>query len=58
MTYLELLYREQKDMQLLYDMIKINLPLESYIHLIKHKLEQLTKELQEENKKHIDNQSK
>jgi hypothetical protein len=58
MTYLELLYREQKDMQLLYDMIKINLPLESYIHLIKHKLEQLTKELQEENKKYIDNQNK
>jgi hypothetical protein len=58
MTHYELLYREWEDINLLYNMVKKNLPLESYIHLIKYKLEQLTKELQEENKKYIDNQSK
>jgi hypothetical protein len=58
MTHYELLYREWEDINLLYNMVKRNLPLESYIHLIKHKLEQLTKELQQENKKHIDKQSK
>ena len=55
MTYQELLYREQQDIKLLSDMIDKGLPVDSYIHLVKYKLSQLTKELQELNKSYIDN---
>jgi hypothetical protein len=50
MTYEQLLYREQQDMKLLNDMIDKGLPVDSYIHLVKYKLNQLTKELQKLNK--------
>jgi hypothetical protein len=49
MTYEQLLYREQQDMKLLNDMIDKGLPVDSYIHLVKYKLNQLTKELQDFN---------
>ena len=52
MTYQELLYREQQDIKLLSDMIDKGLPVDSYIHLVKYKLSQLTKELQELNKRY------
>jgi hypothetical protein len=58
MTLYELLFREWKDIQLLNDIVEKGFPLEIFKHYIKHKYNQLTKELQEENKKHIDNQSK
>jgi hypothetical protein len=45
--YHVLLQREQQDMKLLNDMIEKGLPVESYIHLVKYKLSQLTRELQE-----------
>jgi len=47
--YHDLLQREQQDMKLLNDMIEKGLPVDSYIHLVKYKLSQLTRELQEYN---------
>jgi hypothetical protein len=54
MNYGALLQREQQDMQLLNDLIDKNLPVDCYIHLVKYKLKQLTKELQDFNNKYID----
>jgi hypothetical protein len=53
--YHDLLQREQQDMKLLNDMIEKGLPVESYIHLVKYKLKQLTRELQEYNRKSMEN---
>jgi hypothetical protein len=47
--YHDLLQREQQDMKLLNDMIEKGLPVESYIHLVKYKLSQLTRELEKLN---------
>jgi hypothetical protein len=47
--YHDLLQREQQDMKLLNDMIGKGLPVESYANLIKYKLSQLTRELEELN---------
>jgi hypothetical protein len=49
MTYQDLLQREQQDMKLLNDMIEKGLPVDSYIHLVKYKLSQLTRELEKLN---------
>jgi hypothetical protein len=45
-SYPRLLKREQKNMQLLFDLIELNLPVESYMPLVRYKLKQLTDELQ------------
>jgi uncharacterized protein YaaR (DUF327 family) len=58
MTLYELLFREWKDIQLLNDIVEKGFPVEIYKHYIKYKLNQLTKELQEENKKSIDTRNK
>jgi hypothetical protein len=53
-SYYSLLYREQKDMKLLNDMIEKGLPVESYVYLIRQKLNELTKELQEYNRESVE----
>ena len=45
-SYPRLLQREQKHIQLLFDLIELNLPVESYMPLVRYKLKQLTDELQ------------
>ena len=45
-SYPRLLQREQKHIKLLFDLIELNLPVESYMPLVRYKLEQLTDELQ------------
>jgi hypothetical protein len=53
-SYSVLLDREYTHMKLLFDLISLNLPVESYMPLIKYKLKQLTEELQEYNRKSME----
>jgi hypothetical protein len=48
-SYPELLKREHKHMQLLLDLITLNLPVESYLPLVRFKAQQLLEELQQYN---------
>lgn len=48
-SYINLLQREQKHIQLLLDLITLNLPVESYLPLVRFKAQQLLEELQQYN---------